>query len=128
MSLREANLVARALLKPGGLDRLLDDRRRLVEVAELAGELVGFLALRIEYVADFLLGTIEACYVRAGARGNGAGRALVEAALRWCSAQGCSALDAPALPGDRASKSLYEAAGFKARLVTMHRALGGDGR
>ncbi len=59
-----------------------------------------------------------------GARGVGVGRALLDDLVAWFSASGCRGADASALPGDRATKNFYEAAGFKARLITVHRALG----
>ena len=67
---------------------------------------------------------LDACYVEPGARGVGLGRLLLDAAVAWLEAQGCPGVDGVALPGDRAAKSFYESAGFKARLLTMHRALG----
>ena len=38
--------------------------------------------------------------------------------------RGCRWVDGTALPGDRGAKNFYESAGFKARLLTMHRDLG----
>jgi hypothetical protein len=49
---------------------------------------------------------------------------LMEAAVSWCAAQGCTEVDALALPGDRATKQRLEAAGFTARLLTLNRRLG----
>ena len=39
----------------------------------------------------------------------------------WLEARGCRGVDGTALPGDREAKNFYESAGFKARLLTMHR-------
>lgn len=58
----------------------------------------------------------------------GAGGALCEAIRDWAVENGAVALDAPALPGDRALKRLFEAAGFKARLVVMRAELGYEAR
>jgi len=72
---------------------------------------------------DILLGVaiyrdrvVETVYVSAAHRRQGVARALVDA----LSALASPPTDALALPGDRATKSLYESFGWKARLLTMH--------
>lgn len=70
------------------------------------------------------LGRVECCYVEPAARQVGVGAALVDELLGWFAENGCTDVDAHALPGDRATKQLYETAGFKARLLTLHRPLG----
>lgn len=60
-------------------------------------------------------GLVEAVYVDKSFRRQGLGTALVKAIS---SAVG-GPIDAYALPGDRATKSLYESLGWKARLLTM---------
>ncbi len=120
---RETGLVAKALLRPGGLDRLIADDRRRVVVGTIDDEVVGLAIGRIEEVGETTLGSVDACYVEPGARGVGVGRALLDDLVAWFTASGCRGADATALPGDRATKNFYEAAGFKARLITVHRAL-----
>ncbi len=56
-----------------------------------------------------------ALYVAPEARREGLGRQLLDAATRGRS----GARDGLALPGDRATKSLFESAGWRARLLTM---------
>jgi GNAT superfamily N-acetyltransferase len=73
--------------------------------------------------ATALSGRIECCYVEEEARGVGVGSALMESMVEWCAAQGCGAVDALALPGDRLSKQRLEAAGFTARLLVLSRPL-----
>jgi hypothetical protein len=51
------------------------------------------------------------------------GRALLDALVAWFETTGCRGVDINALPGDRATKNVLEASGFKARLITMHRTL-----
>jgi GNAT superfamily N-acetyltransferase len=122
---REIDLVAKALLRPGGLDRLLsDERRRRVLVGTVDDEVVGLAVGRIEDVGETSIGVLDACYVEPEARGVGVGRALVDDLVAWFTASGCRGVDAVALPGDRGTKNFFEASGFKARLITMHRALG----
>ena len=69
--------------------------------------LVGFALCRY--------GVVEALYVERPRRRQGVARAMLEA-LR---ALDVPPVDALALPGDRAMKSLYESIGWKARLLTM---------
>jgi len=118
---RETGLVAKALLRPGGLDRLLGDERRQVVVGVLDGVVVGLIVARVDMVGEAPVGVVDACYVEPEARGVGVGRAMLDAAVAWLTASGCRGVDASALPGDRATKRFFEGAGFKARLVVMHR-------
>jgi GNAT superfamily N-acetyltransferase len=60
-------------------------------------------------------GVLEAVYVKKRHRRQGLGRKLVHAVVDASD----DILDAYALPGDRATKSLYESFGWKARLLTM---------
>jgi len=70
-----------------------------------------------------LTGRIDGCYVEPGARQVGVGTALVGDLVEWAAALGCDGVDAEVLPGDRSTKALLEAAGFKARLLVLHRPL-----
>lgn len=49
----------------------------------------------------------------------GFGDWLLEAALAGARLHGCEVLEGTALPGDRATKNLYERAGIKARKITV---------
>ena len=104
---RETGLLAKALLRPGGLSRLLSDPRRRV--------LVGTVD---DVIVSLAVGRVDPAH-----RGLGAGHALLHALVEWFGESGCRSVDATALPGDRETKSFFEGAGFKARLLTMHRAL-----
>jgi GNAT superfamily N-acetyltransferase len=86
------------------------------------GELVGERSLYVERREGAIVGfaivrgaTVIGLYVTPSARGTGVARemALALFALRE------PPRDALALPGDRATKSLYESLGLKARLLTM---------
>lgn len=120
---RETGLLAKALLRPGGLDRLLSDPRRRVLVGTVDDAVVGMAIGRIDEVGEASLGIIDACFVEPAARGVGVGGALLEALVTWFTASGCRGVDVSALPGDRDTKNLLEASGFKARLITLHRPL-----
>jgi GNAT superfamily N-acetyltransferase len=118
---REAGLVAKALLRPGGLDRLLADPRRRVLVGSVDEVVVGVAVGHLDAVGEATVGVVDGCYVDPGARRVGVGRALLDGLVQWFAGARCRGIDASALPGDRAMKSLLEVSGFKARLITMHR-------
>jgi GNAT superfamily N-acetyltransferase len=120
---RETGLVAKALLRPGGLARLLTDRRRRVVLGLVDDAVVAMAIGRVDAVGEAAVGIVDGCYVEPGARQVGVGRALLDALVTEFRAAGCRGVDMPALPGDRETKSLLEGAGFKARLITMHRSL-----
>jgi GNAT superfamily N-acetyltransferase len=120
---RETGLVAKALLRPGGLARLLADRRRRVVLGMVDDAVVALAVGRVDAVGEAAVGIVDGCYVEPGARQVGVGRALLDALVAEFTAVGCRGVDMPALPGDRETKSLLEGAGFKARLITMHRSL-----
>ncbi len=120
---RETGLIAKALLRPGGLDRLLSDTRRRTLLGTVDESVVGMAMGRLDEVGETRLGVIDALYVEPGARGVGVGGALLDGLVTWFTASGCRGVDIAALPGDRATKNLLEATGFKARLITMHRTL-----
>jgi GNAT superfamily N-acetyltransferase len=121
---RETGVIVTALLAPGGLDRLLSDPGRRVLLGTVDDAVVGMATGRLDEGAETPLGVIDLCYVETGARGVGVGGALLGALVAWFEASGCRGVDINALPGDRATKNLLEASGFKARLITMHRTLG----
>jgi GNAT superfamily N-acetyltransferase len=120
---REVRLIATALLRPGGLARLMAHARRRVLVGTLDGVVVGLGLGRLDEVGDATLGVVDGLYVEPDARRVGVGRALLDGLMAWFAAEGCGGVDVTALPGDRATKNFLEGAGFKARLLTMHRPL-----
>ena len=74
---------------------------------------------------DREVGLIQDLYVEPEARSVGLGEMLLNDLLAFFSARGIVEVDASALPGDRATKNFFESAGFKARLLIMHRHTGG---
>jgi GNAT superfamily N-acetyltransferase len=68
-------------------------------------------------------GVLDVCFVEPGAREVGLGHLLLEHALEWFVASGCTGVDGTAFPGDREAKNFFESAGFKARLLVMHKPL-----
>jgi GNAT superfamily N-acetyltransferase len=69
------------------------------------------------------VGAIDELYVSPEARRHGVGRSVAAVVLEWCRAQGCTGVDASALPGSRAVKSFFESERFTARVLVMHRRL-----
>jgi GNAT superfamily N-acetyltransferase len=107
----------------GPVARLLGEPSACVEAGWFGGALVG---IGIAHVAPGSeAGVVSTLYVGPEARGVGVGEAVLAALVDWCHARGCTGVDVTALPGDRATKSLLERAGFAARAIVMRRALEG---
>jgi GNAT superfamily N-acetyltransferase len=103
------------------LEAILADEDRLVAVGVVDDVVLGFAVACIAVVDGLPLARLEALWVHLGARGVGVGGELVSFASSWAHSLGADRIDAYALPGDRATKNLFEAAGFSARLIVMHR-------
>ena len=117
---REAAAVMDALLRPGGLEDLVAASGQRVLVGTIDAAVVGLAVGHVDQVGTDVLGVVDGCYVEPDARGVGVGRALLDALVVFFAGSGCRGVDAAALPGDRGTKNFYEAAGFKARLITLH--------
>jgi ribosomal protein S18 acetylase RimI-like enzyme len=88
---------------------------------------VGFGAVVIEQLrSGARLGIVTDLFVEAEARAVAVGEAMAEALVAHCEAERCIGVDATALPGHRAAKNFFEAHGFTARALRMHRRLDGD--
>jgi len=120
--LAEAGLSADGITGPGPFETLLADPDRKVLIGTLDGEPCGIGMGHVDSLPDGRpLGHLDACYVEPDARGVGLGRLLLDGVVGWLTDRGCVGVDGLALPGDREGKNFFEAAGFKARLLTMHR-------
>jgi GNAT superfamily N-acetyltransferase len=110
---------------PDPLAVLLEDPAHLVLMATLDSVVTGFAHGHVlDLEGHGRRGVLDACFVEPEARGVGLGRLLLDEVMTWLGGQGCPGVDGVALPGDRTAKNFYEAAGFKARLLTMYRPLG----
>ncbi len=90
----------------------------------LDGQPVGVIAAHVDaLLGGERLAVIPMLWVDEEARSVSVGEALLDAIVAWARAQGCAAVDAYALPGERITKNFFEAAGFKARLLTVHHRL-----
>ena len=111
----------------GGAELLAADIPTGVEHLVLLGSLdevpLGFAAGWVAERGGQRVGQLAGVYVEPAARGVGLGSALVEGMIDWFSRSNCDAVDAPALPGDRATKQLFEQSGLRARLLVLHRPL-----
>lgn len=96
-----------------------------VLVGCLDDAVVGYAVAAVHDLADGgRLAEVQDLFVEPAAREVGVGEALVGALVAWAEDAGCLGLDATALPGHRAAKNFFEAHGFVARSLTMHRPLG----
>jgi GNAT superfamily N-acetyltransferase len=110
------------------LRRLLATDGARVLVGTLEGVPVGYAVARVERLADGTAhGVVDDIYVEPEARGVGLGEALMGDLVAWCTEQGCTGMDAMALPGDRHTKNFFEASGFTARKLVMYHSLARDG-
>ena len=106
------------------LRRGLSDPDRAVFAGTLGGRVVGLATAHAEVLDDHtVLGRIDDLFVEEPARGVGVGEALLGVLTEWFRTRRCTGVDASALPGSRETKNFFEAAGFSARLITMHRSL-----
>ena len=101
-----------------------DGGRQLVLAGVIDEVVVGYARV----VAEALegggeLAVLTDVYVEPGAREVGVGEALLDAAVAWAEARGCIGIDSVALPGMRATKNFFEAAGLVARAIVVHKDL-----
>ena len=106
----------------GDVEAYLEDPDRMALVGTLDDWVAGVALCRVVGTAGGR-GVLDVCFVEPGARQVGLGQMLLERSLNWFSDRGCVGVDGTALPGDREAKQFYESAGFKARLLVMHREL-----
>jgi GNAT superfamily N-acetyltransferase len=90
-------------------------------VAETSGHIVGYAKGDIS-INDASC-VVNHIYVVQMARQLGIGAGLITEIARLAKSQGCKALDALALPGDRKMKNLYERVGMPARLLIASKTL-----
>jgi GNAT superfamily N-acetyltransferase len=82
---------------------------------------VGYAVVHVEDLHDgSRLGVISDIFVEADARGVSVGETMMGDLVAWCEEQGCTGMDAVALPGHRETKNFFEESGFTARKLVMH--------
>jgi GNAT superfamily N-acetyltransferase len=102
----------------------LADPDRLVVLGEIDTVPVGLASLWADRTRREPLGQLELIFVEPDARKVGVAEAMLAVVVARCEEWGMAGLDAPALPGNRAAKSFFEAQRMQARLLVMHRPLG----
>ncbi|MEL7209108.1 MAG: GNAT family N-acetyltransferase [Actinomycetota bacterium] len=97
----------------------------VVLIGTIDDVVVGYLVLASKSLADGRRrAVVEELWVEPEARQVGVGAAMLADGLDWAAGQGCTSVDAVALPGDRETKNFFESHGLVARAIIAHRELG----
>lgn len=92
------------------------------EIDDVAfGFLVGIEEALLPPLNDHRIGVIQLIFTSQDARGVGVGAAMLGLAMERFEDRGIDLFDARVSPGHRLAKNFFEANGFKARAITMHR-------
>lgn len=101
----------------------LEDDETCVRVADLDGDVVGYVFASLEPVSWKDLrgpcGYVHDVYVDARARKQGAGRALLDAAIAWFRAHGQTQVVLSSKAGNETAQRLFTAIGFRPTMVEM---------
>lgn len=101
---------------------LIDDPDVVVLIGTIDGLPFGFMIARTEELGDgSLIGAIRFVFTQEEARAVGIGSAMRERVIEHFGRLGIDRLDAHVLPGHRLAKNFFEAGGFSARHIVMHR-------
>lgn len=105
--------------------RHLEDERSLVVIGELDDVPLGFCVATVDDLLPQAKGervaTIRWIFTDPAARGVGIGHEMVSQAIDHFADMGISYFDAVVSPGHRNAKNFFEAHGFSARSIVMHR-------
>ena len=102
----------------------MDDADTRVLVGEVDGLAVGYLVLaNVDLRSGNQIARVTDMWVHPNARGVGVGGALMTKAMAIAGEQGCTGIDARALPGDRPTKNFFESFGLVARTIEVHKSL-----
>ena len=121
-------------LRPGARERLasslarmLDDADAAVFVAEEAGRIEGFCAVRIERATGLLAEEarteITELGVRPERRRRGIGRALVRAACEWAAERAAARVEVRVAARNREGQAFWRALGYEAFVDVLQRRL-----
>lgn len=119
--------VADALAEPvaESLAAAVTDADTWLLVGTIDGLVFGFLLARSEpllpQAGDMRKAAIRLVYTAPEVRGVGVGHAMIEHACDGFAESGHRFVDAHVLPGHRLAKNFFEAHGFAARSIIMHR-------
>lgn len=127
VALREAWRLADGLAEPvlQSLVAILDDPNAYLVVGTIDGLVFGFAYGTIDpllpQAGGEMVGVVRMIYTEEEARMVGVAEAMLEGMLSWFRSHGIGRFDAVVSPGHRLAKNFFEAAGFKARRITMYR-------
>lgn len=119
-----------AQTQKGGKLLLVDEARidraavsagpRTTIVGTIDGIVVGYANVWWRELADqSLVAEMDEIFVVPPARGVGVGSAILRVVTSWAKENGCDYLESVVLPGARASKNFFEAAGMVTRLLRV---------
>jgi GNAT superfamily N-acetyltransferase len=105
-------------------DSLGDDTAVHAAVAGVDQTVLAYAISRLRVLHDgSLVAHVEELVVDPAARSVGLGVSLLDDAAAWAGSVGAVGLESIALPGQRETKNFFEAAGMKARMLTVYRSL-----
>ena len=114
------------------LERQVARRDAIILVAELDGEVVGYVYAGIEPVSWLELrdqvGYIHDLAVADHARGRGVGAGLVDAAVAWLGERGMPRVLLWTAPQNETARRLFAKAGFRPTMIEMTKELGPSGQ
>ncbi len=93
-------------------------------LAEVGGEVVGYLAGRVEEgtaLRPWRVAELESMYVRGGYRNQGVGARLVGGFLGWVGSRGAERASVTAYATNERAIRFYQRAGFRPRRVSLER-------
>ena len=117
-------LIGQLTERPASRERLAEmiaDPHVILLVAEAEGRRIGILTLALYDTLTARRGWVEDVVVDAAFRGCGAGRALVEAAVRRSAELGIDTLSLTSAPRRTAAGTLYRSEGFREAETTLFR-------
>lgn len=115
--------LGRPVTSRSALERWAAEPGNVLLAGTFEGVVVGVAMAHVPARASERIAVVDWLYVEPEARGVGVGTELANALLEWSTETGCRSLDVPALPGDRATKQLFESLGFSARRLLLQRRL-----
>lgn len=123
---RGGTLLAGSLEQPdtaASVGEALEDPDRLLVVGFIDESPVGLASAVLRRARREPLAELQLIFVEPEARQVGVAEAMLDEVLAWAARHQVVGVEGPALPGNRPAKSFFEAHGFQARLLIMHRPL-----
>jgi ribosomal protein S18 acetylase RimI-like enzyme len=112
----------------GWMAEAVDDEKRVLIVAEVAGEVAGFVHGQLvdapPPMEGRISGSITDVSVGFDYRGKGVGKKMMAAVLEWFTARGAEEVTLLAAVKNDCAVAFYEALGFERHTITMWKSLG----